>query len=110
MRRFLTAMMMAWVLAGLVGCCASPSQVPVSLEGLYDWWHYHGQACRRGPSSCPCCPYYDYSNCQWLGTCEAQACQCSSGQTVEASKAPADVVTPAPKPAAKTSAGAAKDG
>jgi len=43
---------------GIAGCTCC-SQVPVSLEGINNWFLYHGRACRHYPHSCPPCPYID---------------------------------------------------
>jgi hypothetical protein len=32
--------------------------VPVSLEGVHDFWNYYGRCAWHFPFSCPSCPYY----------------------------------------------------
>lgn len=111
MKNALGAILLAAAAMGLAGChCCCDEGVPVSLENLSNWWHFHGPACRHYPNSCPCCPYYDYEQCCWHPLCCGLQANCPEAPAARAPEpaveAPPAPPPPAPKPAPK-SAGAA---
>jgi hypothetical protein len=61
MKRLLAAVAFSLLLlAGGAGCCTTcPGRdVPVSLEGLYNYTTYFDASYKRFPHSTPPCPYY----------------------------------------------------
>jgi hypothetical protein len=62
MKRLLAALLAAAVLLPGGGCCSvcPGHDVPVSLEGLYNFVNYFDKSYAYFPHSCPPCPYYGY--------------------------------------------------
>ncbi len=65
MRNMVAAIVLAGVLMASGGCCLCRSEVPVSLENVYNLSLFHGPGCRQYPYSCPRCLYYDSESCAW---------------------------------------------